>query len=233
MGVRTQARRSVMILLIVAGAVAMGVSTQLDRIWWILVFFMIGMTCLSLLLLQISDALARRLRTGGFRWWPWAFAGMTLFGFGVVVFSIARQSYPIVVIAGMVLLTLGMIGLFLWVGRHDEVLAGGDASTPTIGIGSATWYGFEAMAVGIGLFLIADGTASIVGSIAWLAGLVTIKIGSIPFLESRGDGLRRTVRILVDVTLFGLFLLFAGAFTSNSIMLLVGLSVVTAALTDA
>lgn len=230
MGVRTQARRSVMILLMVAGAVAMGVSTQLDRIWWILVFFMVGMTCLSLLLLEISDALARRLRTGGFRWWPLAFGGMTLFGFGVVVFSIVRQSYPIVAIAGMVLSTLGVIGLFLWVGRQDGAPGRADGSTPSIGIGSAAWYGFEAMAVGIGLFLIADGTASIVGSIAWLAGLVTIKIGSIPYLESRGDDARRTVRILADVTLFGLFLLFAGAFTSNSILLVVGLSVVAAAL---
>lgn len=219
-----------MILLIVAGAVAMGVSTQLDRIWWILVFFMIGMTCLSLLLLQINDALARRLGTGRFRWWPWAFGGMTLFGFGVVVFSIVRQSYPIVAIGGMVLFTLGMIGLFLWVGKQDGAPGRADGATPSIGIGSAAWYGFEAMAVGIGLFLIADGTASIVGSIAWLAGLVTIKIGSIPFLESRGDDLPRTVRVLADVTLFGLFLLFAGAFTSNSILLLVGLSVVAAAL---
>ena len=40
----------------------------------------------------------------------------------------------------------------------------------------------------------------------------------------------RTVRILVDVTLLGLFLLFAGAFGSNSVLVLVGLSVVTAAL---
>lgn len=229
MGVRTQARRSVMILLLGAGAVALGVSTQLDRIWWILVFFLVGMTCLSLLLLQINDALAARLRTGELPWWPWAFVGMTLFGFVVVAYAIANESYPIVAIAGMVLLTLGMIGLFLWVGRHDAVAVGGGDS-PSIGVGSAAWYGFEAMAVGIGLFLISDGTASIVGSIAWLGGLVAIKIGSIPYLESRGDDLARTVRVLADVTLLGLFVMFAGAFTSNAIMLLVGLSVVTAAL---
>lgn len=245
MGVRAKARRSVMILLIVAGAVTMGVSTQLDRIWWILVFFLVGMTCLSLLLLQISDALARHLRTGEFRWWPWSFGGMAAFGLGVVAYSIAKQSYPIIAIAGMVLLTLGIIGLFLWVGRHDTDDAGeaddaggatgtdgsdeGEAAS-SIGVGSAAWYGFEAMAVGIGLILISDGTASIVGSIAWLAGLVTIKIGSMPYLESRGEDLGRTVRILVDVTLLGLFVMFAGAFTSNSIMLLVGLSTVAAAL---
>lgn len=229
MGVRTQARRSVMILLLGAGAVALGVSTQLDRIWWILVFFLVGMTCLSLLLLQINDALAARLRTGEFRWWPWAFAGMTLLGLVVVAYSVANESYPIVAIAGMVLSTLGMIGLFLWVGRHDAAAVGGGDS-PSIGVGSAAWYGFEAMAVGIGLFLISDGTASIVGSIAWLGGLVTIKIGAIPYLESRGDDLARTVRVLADVTLLGLFVMFAGAFTSNAILLLVGLSVVAAAL---
>ena len=149
MDVRTQARRTVMILLIVVGATAMGISTQLDRIWWILVFFLIGMTCLSLLLLQISDALSRHLTTGTFPWWPWAFGGMGLFGLAVVAGSITKQWTPFLAIAGMVLLTLGIIGMFLWLGRaatgfdqDDEPGTGGGAEAapaPSIGVGTPAW----------------------------------------------------------------------------------------------
>ena len=221
-----------MIILIVVGALAMFVSTQQDRIWWILVWFMVGMTCLSLLLLQISDTLEVRLRTDPFRWWPWAFGGMAAAGLVFVALSIDRQWSPIIAIGGMVVLTLGLVGVFLWFSRPADADADpdNDDDEPSIGVGSAAWYGFEAMAVGIGLFLISDGTATLIGAIAWLVGLVIVKIGAKPWLESRGDDLRRTVRILVDVTLAGLFILFAGAFGSVWVLVLLGLSVVTAAL---
>ncbi len=240
MGVRQQARRGVMITLIVVGALAMFASTQQDRIWWILVGFLIGMTSLSLLLLQLGDALDEHLAVRVPPWWPWAFGGVALAGLGVITAAIWFQLNPILAIAGMVTLTVGLIGLFLWTGRRSgppglatEAVVGPDDVPPPaarIGVGSPTWYGFEAMAIGIGLLLISDGTASLFGVIAWLFGLVVVKVASLPYLASRGRGIHRTVRILIDIALVGLFLLFAGAFTSNSVLLLVGLSIVMAAL---
>jgi hypothetical protein len=156
---------------------------------------------------------------------------MALIGLGIVAGSIAQQWPPFVAIVGMVLMTLGIIGVFQWFGRaRADDVGSADEQAPSIGVGSAAWYGFEAMAIGVGLFLLSDGAAALIGSIAWLVGLVTVKIGALPYLESRGDDIGRTIRILVDITLLGLFVLFAGAFTSNSIMLLIGVSVVAASL---
>ena len=156
---------------------------------------------------------------------------MALAGGAIVGGSIAWQWPPFAAILGMVVLTRRIIGLFLWFARpRRQRRRTSRRRRRRLGVGSVAWYGFEAMAVGIALFLISDGTASIVGAIAWLFGLVTVKIGAMPYLESRGERIGRTVRILVDITLAGLFVLFAGAFASNSVLLLLGLSVVTAAL---
>jgi hypothetical protein len=244
MSVRQQAKKTAgrtgPTLLAATGVGAMLASALQDRIWWILLWFLLGMICLSLLLLGIGDAIERRLRTQQPSWVPMVAGAATVGGLAGVVVVVLRQLWPLAVIVAMFVMTLGLIGLYQWfdrrpIGLVDARLVGPDGEQPVeepgrIGIGSTTWYGFEAMAVAIGLYLISDGTTTLIGSVVWLAGLVTVKIGSIRFLETRGDQIGRTVRILIDVSLFGLFILFAGAFGSNSVLVLLGLSVVTAAL---
>ena len=237
MDIRQQARKTASIVLIVIGVIAMFASTQQDRIWWVLVWFMLGMTCLSLLLLRVSDAIADWLVTRRPWWALAAFVVGAAGGLAAVALVIVNQWPPFSMIVAMVVMTVGIVGLFEWFssGSDDDAAAGSGgravpAAVARLGVGSTTWYGFEAMAIGIGLLLISDGTASLIGAVVWLAGLVTVKIGSLDFLATRGDEIGRTVRILIDVAFLGLFVLFAGAFGSNPALLLVGLTVVTASL---
>jgi hypothetical protein len=240
MEIRRQVRKTASFVLIAIGAVAMFASTQQDRIWWILVWFMLGMTCLSLLLLRVSDAIADWLATRR-PWWAFAaFIGGAAGGLAAVALVIVNQWPPLTMIVAMVVMTIGIVGLFEWFsGRPDDGAGAGSDGQPVpaaaarLGVASTAWYGFEAMAIGIGLLLISDGATSLIGAVVWLGGLVTVKIGSLNYLATRGDQTQRTVRILIDVALFGLFVLFAGAFGSNSALMLAGLSVATASLSMA
>ncbi len=241
MGRRARAWRTASIALVVVGSSALFWSTQQDRIWWALAGFLVGMTSLSLLLLRVGDAIDDWLLVRQPWWVPWLAGGAAAGGFAAVVVVISRQLPPAAVIAAMIAMTVGIIGLFQWFDRprgaaaavdpaNGDRVEGSPSDPGRIGVGSATWYGFEAMAVATGLYLIADGPTTLIGAVVWLTGLVAVKIGSIGYFETRGAELGRTVRVLVDVALLGIFVLFAGAFGSSTVLLLVGLSVATAAL---
>ena len=96
-------------------------------------------------------------------------------------------------------------------------------------VGSLAWYGFEAIAVGVGLLLINDGVTSFVGVVVWLVGLVVVKFGVQPYLRAQGRGLHRIGRVLIDASLVGLFVLFMGAFGGSLLLVLLGGSVMIVA----
>ena len=190
MGVRQRAWRTASAAFVVVGAVALFWSAQQDRIWWVLAGFLVGMTSLSLLLLRVGDAIEDWLVDHQPPWVPWAFGAVAAGGLGGVVIVIVRQWPPAAAIAAVIVMTVGVIGLFQWSDRSPLVAGVGASPTPggpeppaRIGIGSATWYGFEAMAAAIGLYLISDGTTTLIGAVLWLSGLVTVKIASIRWLE--------------------------------------------------
>ena len=178
---------------VIVGAVALFWSAQQDRIWWVLAGFLVGMTSLSLLLLRVGDAIEDWLVDHQPPWVPWAFGAVTTGGLGAVVIVIIRQWPPAAAIAAVIVMTVGIIGLFQWSDRSPLVAAVGASPQPAepepparIGIGSATWYGFEAMAAGIGLYLISDGTTTLIGAVLWLSGLVTSRSRRSAWLETRG-----------------------------------------------
>ena len=233
MGGRDRARVVIGAALAVVGLVLLVVAASRDRLWWLLLWFLLGIALLAISMLWLNDELVeRRDALGGanLRWWGGfgALAAVGLLGLGVAV---VRELDVWIAATGTVLLVVGVTGLFVG-------LSGRAGAPPAPG---TEWYralGSYSLS-GIALMLIAiigiagrdgfDGISWLMVFV-WIAGLVLLKIGIVPFLESRRAAIRPTLVTLAVLTVVGGVLIAAGSTGARLIVLLLGVSLVITAL---
>ncbi len=242
------------VVLGVVGAVLLRVSAGQDRLWWLVLWFVLGIVFLALPLLFLNDELATRLDARGHvPWWWWAIAGaIAAVGVGTLVLVTWQEGSAALATVAVVVTEVGMIGLHVAASRrdpapnsdeapvdqvdhHDQVDQAGSerAPAPTAsGLGHLTLIGLVLIVVGVVVVAVADGFGlpSWAAVAVWVVGLVAVKIGVVPFLRSRAGRLAFAMFVLCVCAVAGLLLAYLGAVVPSQLLTLLGLSSVVVAL---
>jgi lysophospholipase L1-like esterase len=126
------------VLMAIAGAVLMLISANRDRLWWVVLWFVLGIALLSVSLLYVNDELAERLdgRSAVPRSWWALFGGLAVVGVAVLATLMQQEGNPALATVFVVVTAVGMIGLHVAAslrtgGTDDEDEdEDADASTP-------------------------------------------------------------------------------------------------------
>ena len=220
-------------ILAIAGLVLLVVSASRDRLWWLLLWFLFGIVLLAISMLWFNDELVERREAAGGAdavWWI-GFGAIAGVGLAALAVAVVGERHLAIAAIGTGLLVVGITGLFVALGGRSGPPPGADdAWYRALGSYSAT---------GIGLMLVAiigvagrdgfDGISWLM-VLVWIVGLVLLKIGIVPFLESRRGAMRPAFGTLIVITLVGGVLIYAGSTGARLIVLLIGISLVIAAL---
>lgn len=226
-------RTLVGVALALAGLVLLVVSASRDRLWWLLLWFLLGIALLAISMLWLNDELVeRRDAAGGAStgWWI-GFGILSAVGLGALIVAVVLEWHVVIAAAGTGFLVVGVTGLFVALsGRAGAPPSSDEVWYRSLGAYSVVGMGSMLVAiigvVGRGGF---DGISWLMVFV-WIVGLVLLKIGIVPFLESRRAALTPTIVVLAVLTVVGGVLIAAGSSGARLIVLLIGISLVITAL---
>jgi lysophospholipase L1-like esterase len=224
---------AVAILLMIGGTLLLAVAAQRDRLWWLLLWFFLGIVALATSLLYVNDRMDERLQPLSSvprPWWSWSTALSLVSGFvlGAVVVAEGNVWVAACCVLGLV---IGLIALHV-------ALSQGIPPTPSAGtpwwaaIGWKSQVGAVAMLACTFLVALSDGFGwpEWILVVVWIFGLVLLKIGVVPYLRSKRERIRSTMWALIGLTMLGFLLLVVGATSASELLLLLGMTLVIGAL---
>lgn len=229
LGDSVRARVVVAAVLAVAGvAMLVGAATR-DRLWWLLLWFALGIALLAISMLSVNDELADRAEAAGgpdATWWV-GFVAITSVGAAALAAAVVWEWYFVIAAAGAVVLTVGVTGLFVGASHRST----GD-SVPSRRIGPVTALAVVVMVLAVVVVAGRDRFDGVSWAmvLVWIVGLTALKIGVVPLLRARGSRQTATLAWTAGLTVVGVVMIYAGSVGSNIAVVLFGVTAAIGAL---
>lgn len=230
---RTTTRILVAVIAAVVGFGLLAWAGTQQRLWDVLLPFLLGMVGLTPAFLFFNDWLARRLERHGSvpKQLKLLFVALTVGG-GLGLFLVVRSLGPQLLAAALVIVfTGGVICMYAWLG----------SGTPPVPPSDWAWSRAVGRKTQVGAVLMlltsvwvpaleSFGWFGWVLGLVWLVGLVLVKMGMSPFLRSRHADIVPTLRAMSALTAFGFVLILVGSLEPSLLGVLLGVSIAIGAL---
>lgn len=204
------------VVAMLAGLGLLGWSSDVDRLWAVLVMAVVGLVLMAVALLWANDELDRFL----VEWrWRWVFPVGLLAGAALLIAAVFLNWKWL----GLVAIAIGAAAAM---GTHTvlKLLVPGRVGGPAHGVARTLWLPAELVAGGLGAVWALDGFTGFawVGLLAALLGTILLKQQMAELLYTRRVGRRRAIRVSADTAIVGVLLLLGGASASSQLAVLAG-----------